>query len=561
MIVGIDLGTTNSLVSYRDGDEWKLLVNEFGSNKTPSVISFDEDGTYYVGEIAHRRKLTHPNQIVSLFKRGIGKKERYEVNGEFYTSQMLSALLIEHLVKQAEKALECEVEEVVISVPTYFDDLQRLETKKAGAIAGVHVDRIINEPSAAALAYYMKEHEEGYYLVFDFGGGTLDISIIDIFGDIVDVIGVSGDTALGGLDIDYQITDHFRGKHPDLLDIRKEDLDQLQLLAESAKIDLSEEKQVTLEYRYNDHLYTYDYDNQILTDICSQILIKIKRVIETALVDAGITADDLDQVICVGGSSYVKFVQQYLQNLLYMKPKISINPEEVVAMGVGIVASIKERYEPVKDIVLMDVCPFSLGIEMIDDRFGVIIPKNSSLPISKTNRYFTTADDQRRINVQVYQGDSMLASRNQAIGSRVSLKVPKREQGMSYVDVTLSYDLNGILAMHAKTELDEKDQLIITNENLEDSFIKKQRDFLENLSQKKSENLDLDLLMSGLEAIHRNADLKTKLEIDDMILKFNEVLSAEKPTLIARSIKEMEKYVEQHSISVFNRKKDSLFLS
>ena len=545
MIIGIDLGTTNSLVTYYDGKDWVLIPNEFGNTKTPSVISFNKDGSFVVGDIAYERRDTHPTTTFSVFKRDMGNSRRYHVGLHKFSAQDLSTILIKYLIKQAETFLKQPIDEAVITVPAYFDDVQRHATKSAGILAGIKVERIINEPSAAALAYHLKYGKEGYTLVFDFGGGTLDISIVDVFDDIVDVISVVGDTELGGTNIDEAIAENFIFNHPDLLVLSENENVEIAHLAERTKSELSSLKESDLVYHYKNKTYESTYNNQLLTDICSPMLEKIKNLITTALSDGHIDAKDLDNVICIGGSSHVLFVRQYLHRLLGILPSMDINPEDAVAIGVGIVASIKSREPSVKNIILTDVCPFSIGIETINNRFSIIIPKNSTLPISKTSYFTTTRDNQKMIVSAVMQGDSPIASRNKYIGKSFGIKVEKAEVGIPQVKVNLTYDLNGILEVTVESSLDSVSETIITNPNLDKDWINKQKAKLNKLKEGKPEDPKVELLISRSEALHRRVGPEHETIIAESLAKFLRIVNSGKPTQVLRAIETYEAYLDK----------------
>ncbi len=455
-IVGIDLGTTNSLVSVFKNGKIEQIPNSFGELLTPSVVSFDEDGTIYVGKIAKERKITHPDVTISSFKTFMGTTKKYDIYGKEYSPEELSSLVIRQLISDAEKYLGEKVEEAVISVPAYFNNKQRNATKNAGLLAGIKVERLINEPSAAAAYYYVNSAQKQTFLVFDFGGGTLDISIVDAFENVIEVVAIVGDNHLGGDDIDRKIAEEIcRQNEIDFNELSSADKEKVLKTAESCKFLLNSESEVIVKTNIEDREIEGKISKKRLIEISLDIFTKIKRLLNKILKDSGISPNEIDNILLVGGSSNMKVIQEYIsyitrKNLLY-----DYKPDMLVALGAGMVAGIKERKQELQDIVMTDVCPFSLGINVINRAnanatiFSPIIQRNTTLPISKVARYVTSADNQTDLRFGIYQGENYYCSDNLQIGE-ILVSVPKGPEGQEGADVRFTYDINGILEVEVK---------------------------------------------------------------------------------------------------------------
>ena len=445
MIIGIDLGTTNSLVSVWKDEKVELISNRFGETLTPSVVSFDADGTVYVGKTAVERLITHPEVTFKEFKRDMGTDKTFSAYGKKYRPEDLSALILKQLKEDAEHFLGEPVTEAVISVPAYFNDRQRAATRNAGLIAGLKVERLINEPSAAALAHHIENiDDDELFIVFDFGGGTLDVSLVDAFDNIIEIQAVSGDNSLGGKDfnsiIAYDIC-----KNNDIVWEKLDAKEQAILYreAESIKKQLSCNNEVTTIVRLNGREYSYAIDNQKLIDLSSELFRRITIVLQRLMNDAQVGTEDIAGVIMVGGSSRMPVVRHYVASLFGKKLCSDSNPDEIVCIGAGVVGGIKDRKAEVKDIVISDICPFTLGIGIVDDAMSPIIAKNQVLPCSHVQRYVTVDNNQKKIDFNIYQGENSVASKNLLI-EKIVLSVPPKPAGEVYADVRFSYDINGI---------------------------------------------------------------------------------------------------------------------
>ena len=449
-IIGIDLGTTNSLACVCMDGKAILIPNSLGQTLTPSVVSVDEEGKICVGAVAKERLISYPNDSASSFKRYMGTDKVFKLAGHVFTPQEISSFVLRQLKEDAERFLGEEVTEAVISVPAYFNDNQRYATKEAGRLAGLHVERLINEPSAAALAASrISGDEESSYLVFDFGGGTLDVSVVDHFDNVIEIIAVSGDNRLGGDDFDTAIARSFCAYHQ----IEFDELDpqsraSLMRLAEKCKKELTDKEEAVLVWETENKELTLN--NLLLAGLCQEMFDRISEVVTKALRDSDRTIADVDEIVLVGGSSKMPVVALYLQTLLKKKPIVIGSPDEVVAIGAGIYAGIKERKQDIKDLVMTDICPFTLGINVVnymDEENPImspIIERNSILPCSKTGFYTNAFDFQRHMKIGIYQGEDYYCNENLELGS-IELDIRPVPAGQTRVQVSFTYDINGIL--------------------------------------------------------------------------------------------------------------------
>lgn len=550
MILGVDLGTTNSTIGYYNEDHWELIPNEFGEFLTPSVISLNKSGEILVGKIAKEKLTTSPKSTFYNFKRTMGSKIKYKYQKMEFSSEELSAILLNYLIRQAENHLNTKADEIIVTVPAYFDDKQRIATKNAAKLTNIKIDRLINEPSAAALAYHYQTNEDGYYMVFDFGGGTLDISIVDVFKNVIDVQAIVGDNQLGGTDIDVLIADHFKSQFEELEKLKDEPYQRLCLLAEKTKIRLSNETKCDLVFTYNDKTYRQTYDLQLLTDICCGVLIRIKELMIRIFKDARIDTIDLKGIIGIGGSSKLLFVRQYIEKITRVPFLLDIEPQEAVAIGAVIAAAIKQRKNNVKDIVLTDVCPFSLGVGTYQNAFSVIIPKNSTLPCSLTQPYTTVYDNQREVRFVVYQGEKSEADKNNKL-TDFKILVPVLPKGEAQINITFSYDINGILNIEALSDTDHKNSTVVTNNLLDEKTITKKRKELDKLKNNITDNPQISYLLEKAEAIYQDAPNENKEQIADSIAIFKSIVKSGKITKVLRSIESFGLYLDKLSMFEF----------
>lgn len=460
MIIGIDLGTTNSLVGYYTPEGAKLVPNRLGKNLTPSVVSIDEDGQIFVGETAKERMLLYPDSAASLFKRSMGSQKEFILSGKKYTAEELSSFVLRALKEDAETFFNEPVEEAVISVPAYFNDARRRATKRAGEMAGLKVERIISEPTAAAIAYGLyQEDKNTRFLVFDLGGGTFDVSILELFENILEVRAVAGDNFLGGEDFTEVLVHMFcKEQGLNLDEMSRKEQESLRNQAEKCKFAFSDSAQVNMQFRYQDKTYEQTITLSQYEEACEELLDRIRQPVKRSIADAGLKLSDIDKVVLVGGATKMPLIRRFVAKLFRKMPDISVNPDEAVAMGAAIQGAIKERDRSIKEVILTDVCPFTLGTEVVQQigedqyeggHYCPIIERNTVIPASRTERLYTIRDNQTKMNIHILQGESRFARNNLSLGE-VEIELPKAKAGEEPVDVTYTYDINSILEVEAK---------------------------------------------------------------------------------------------------------------
>lgn len=459
MIIGIDLGTTNSLAAYYDGKAVRIIPNRLGEHLTPSVVSIDDDGTVLVGKTALARSLRRPLSSASVFKRSMGTDREYNLGGRKFRAEELSSFVLRSLKEDAEVYLGQKIDEAVISVPAYFNDMQRKATKRAGELAGLKVERIISEPTAAAVAYgLMDSKERAKYLVFDLGGGTFDVSILVRSGKIIEVRSIAGDNYLGGEDFTDIIQQMFCNKcGVNLLSLTYEERAQLREQTENCKCALSNSPAAFMECTIGGEKKSFAITAEEYEEACEPLFDRLRKPVERSLKDAGIRAADIDEVVLVGGATKSTVVKKLAARMFGRVPKGNVNPDEVVAVGAALQSAMKQRAAAVKEVILTDVCPFTLGTDVVHDNgmfeegghYLPIIERNTVIPVSRTQTVYTANDYQTSVRVKVLQGESRMTKNNLYLGE-LTVPVPSKPKGEEAVDITYTYDVNSLLEVKVR---------------------------------------------------------------------------------------------------------------
>lgn len=552
-IIGIDLGTTNSLaVCYKNGKA-EMIKNSLGSYITPSAVSIDDNGDLLIGEIAKERLISCPKCSVSEFKRCMGTDTKYELSGKKYSAEELSAMILKKIKIDAENYLGEPVNEAIISVPAYFDDNKRSSTKLAAKMAGLNVNRLINEPSAAALAYISKhDFTDGTFMVIDFGGGTLDISVVDTFDSVIEILAVAGDNMLGGKDFNEEIVSYFCNENSISYDSLTPD--QKAILyknAENCKITLSSSKIAIMIANIDNKQYSITLDNNKLISISENLFFKFSKLIKKALRDSRCSVSDIDEIILVGGSCKMPVVKAAVEQITGIKPVTDIDPDKAIAIGAGIFAGIKDRNKDLKDVILTDICPFSLGTAVLDHEtkervMSFIISRNTSLPASRIKTYYAAYDMQDKVTFEIYQGESMLPSKNIFLGE-ISFECMPTKIDEPISDVRFTYDLNGILIVDVITKDNRtlSKTIISKKSSLSDEEIQKCISGLNNLKISPSESEKNKLLLAKSEALFEELLPDEREILSVFILRFKHALQDENSREIRIAYEKLEELIEK----------------
>lgn len=547
-ILGVDLGTTNSLaVVYKEGKP-VLIPNAYGEYVTPSAVSI-LDGKIVVGKLAKERLITHPECSASLFKRNMGSDVTYTLDKKEYDSATLSSFVVKQLIEDAQNYLHESIDEVVISVPAYFNARQRQDTKRIGELLGVQVERLINEPSAAAIACHMDDEYETF-VVFDFGGGTLDVSVVDCFENVISINAISGNNHLGGTDFDRAMAEYFclkNGLNFNVLDLSFQQ--SIIRACEQAKIKLSAQRVVEVSLVHLNKNYNCIFDENVLFNTTHSLLESCKNVIGKAVKDSGFSASELDSLILVGGSSQMPVLQHYLSDALNIPVLKEENMDSLVALGLGKYIGIKQRDENIKDVVVTDICPFSLSTSTYNEQnpdlelSTVLIPKNSVLPTSKKMTLRTVHKGQTKVNISVFQGQAMYAKENLFLG-QAFIHVPRNMRDYESFDLIYSYDINSMLYVEAIVHSTKEHYIFRVSKGdvLEKVDASIRLDSIKEISLALYQNNEVDALLARIERIYQEVDEETQ----DYLMRLHAEFTKDMETLI-NNIQKRKRLIQQVS--------------
>lgn len=547
-ILGVDLGTTNSLaVVYKEGKP-VLIPNAYGEYVTPSAVSI-LDGKIVVGKLAKERLITHPECSASMFKRNMGTDVTYTLDKKEYDSATLSSFILKQLIEDAQNYLHESIDEVVISVPAYFNARQRQDTKRIGELLGIKVERLINEPSAAAIACHMDDEYETF-VVFDFGGGTLDVSVVDCFENVISINAISGNNHLGGTDFDRAMAEYFcfkNGLNYNVLDLSFQQ--SILRACEQAKIKLSTQSVAEVSLVHLNKNYNCIFDENVLFNTTHSLLESCKNVIGKAVKDSGFSASELDSLILVGGSSKMPVLQHYLSDALNIPVLKEENMDSLVALGLGKYIGIKQRDENIKDVVVTDICPFSLSTSTYNEQnpglelSTVLIPKNSVLPTSKKMTLRTVHKGQTKVNISVFQGQAMYAKENLFLG-QAFIHVPRNMHDYESFDLIYSYDINSMLYVEAIVHSTQEHYIFRVSKGdvLEKVDASVRLDSIKEVSLALYQNNEVDALLARIERIYQEVDEETQ----DYLMRLHSEFTKDTETLI-NNIQKRKRLINQVS--------------
>jgi molecular chaperone HscC len=562
MLVGIDLGTTNSLIgTFVDGKP-QLIPNAYGNVLTPSVVGLDDTGTLLVGAPAKDRLISHPQLTAASFKRYMGTQQLFELGWQRFRAEELSALVLKSLKQDAETFLGAPVTEAIITVPAYFNDTQRKATIAAGKLAGLHVERLLNEPTAAALAHGIANRQaESTFLVFDLGGGTFDVSIVELFDGVIEVHASSGDNFLGGDDFRDQLAKVFLAEHASALQIDplkppRALLERVSRQAELAKRELSSAQKAQMRVTWDDREILWEIGAADFEKHCEPLLTRLARPIQQALRDAKMRTNQLDEIVLVGGATRMSMVRKLVTKLFGRFPVVEINPDEAIAMGAAVQAALKARNAALNDVVMTDVCPYSMGVEVSrqvsesqyeSGLYAPILERNSHIPISREERFSTLTDNQKLIHLRIYQGENPLVKNNMLLGE-IKVNVPAKPAREEGVDVRFTYDLNGLLEVEVtvvSTRL--KERLVIEGNPgvLSKEEIDRRFAALAQIKQHPRDELVNKQLLARAERMYEESLGEMRQVISNQLVQFRAVMSQQERREIARIREEFESFLNE----------------
>ncbi|GLY10831.1 molecular chaperone HscC [Pseudobacillus badius] len=546
--IGIDLGTSNSIVAYWSEDRPVIIPNILGEHLTPSIVSVDDNGEILTGQIAKERLISHPHMTVSAFKRYMGSEKTYSVGSYTFTPEELSSFILKALKSDAEACLGEEVTEAVISVPAYFNDRQRKATKKAAELAGLKVERLISEPTAAAIAYGLHlEESDTKFLVFDLGGGTFDVSILELFEGIMEVKSIAGDNFLGGEDFTNLLFSHFMESakiDPQELDANAHSA--LWKQAELCKRELGGNHTGSMQFTYGEENFEVKVSRSEFEKLARSLILRLRQPVERALSDASLRIEEIDAVILIGGATRMPIIKTVVSKMFGRLPFSTIHPDEAVGIGAAVQVALKERNEALQELILTDVCPYTLGTSIakrlgnhqIDEgHFKPIIERNTPIPVSKVERFYTMHDQQSDILIDVYQGESRRIENNLKLGEML-VKVPVSPAGEQAVDVRYTYDLNGLLEVEVTILSTGEKQTMMIEQNpgsLSEAEMNQRMEELKAIKIHPRERTENRLLLAKGERLYEEALGDKREEVAFILEKFERVLASQDEIAIKKA--------------------------
>ena len=551
-IIGIDLGTTNSLAAVWRNGKSELIPNSLGEYLTPSVVSVDDDGSILVGAAARDRLLSHPERTAAGFKRSMGTSRRYELGGRYFTAEDLSSFVLRRLREDAEAYLGEVVDEAVVSVPAYFAEAQRSATKRAGTLAGLTVERLVNEPSAAAVAGHIGEGDEDKVcLVFDFGGGTLDVSLVERFDNVVSVTAVSGDNFLGGRDFDELIARGFcQDCDLNFDSLSRQRQETLVRQAETCKMALTSQEPVIMAVSDEEISASLALTHEWVIRKSGSLFQRMLAPVRKVFMDAGVGADEVDELVMVGGSSHMPAVRRYIARALNREPAAGTRPDTAIAIGAGICSGMKARSSDLRELVLTDVCPFTLGVNVLNraeesrDLMSPIIERNSVLPTSKEGTYYTARDNQRSLDIKVYQGEQRYCDDNTYLG-HVEVAVPPAPRGEQYVRVRFTYDINGLLEVDVVAKDGQSGRLVLQGSGMTEEEVEQRLSELESLKMHPRDQEGPRTLIARGERLYAMTVGQMRDQVAYMLDWFQMQLSTQEQLRIAKASRRVSAFFDQ----------------